>query len=125
MEPASLGSALFAHDARLRYVAVNQRGQVTEMTQNPLHPSTNPTETDRMEELIVNPVVLELTGRRGNLDLGGVRYVIVRYGTQYQLLMLYRQGHLSVGINLADDPIDIANTIAEIIAANTDNAFIR
>jgi len=93
-------------------VAVNQHGQITEMEQSQRHPSSNPAETDRMEELLVNPVVLELTTRRGNLDLDGLRYVVIRYGSQYQLILPYRDGHISIGINLADDPIAIAQKVA-------------
>lgn len=28
-------------------------------------------ETDRLEELVVNPIVLEITRRRGEIDIGG------------------------------------------------------
>jgi hypothetical protein len=55
-----------------------------------------------MEQLIVSPVVLELAARRGNLDMGGIRYVIIRYGTQY--LMPYQEDHLSIGVKLRNDP---------------------
>ena len=51
------------------------------------HPSFNPPETDRMEELIVNPVALELFARRGNIDLGGLRFLVVRYRLQFQLIL--------------------------------------
>jgi len=78
-----LSDRLFHLDSRIRYVAVNQNGRIEEMTQSPQHPSLNPAESDRIEELIVNPVVLELAARRGNLDMDGIRYVVIRYGTQY------------------------------------------
>jgi hypothetical protein len=64
-----------------------------------------------MEELIVNPIVLELAARRGNLDMDGIRYVVIRYGTQYQLLIPYGEGHLSIGVELQDDPVKIASKI--------------
>jgi hypothetical protein len=78
-----LSAALFSLDPYIRYVAVNQSGTITEMEQRAEWPSNNPPETDRLEELIVNPLVLEAARRRGDLDLGGVRYVIIRYGMQY------------------------------------------
>ena len=65
-----ISSQLFELDLNIRYVAVNQRGQIVEMEQNPRLPSYNPPDTDRMEELVVNPVVLELAKRRGDLDRG-------------------------------------------------------
>jgi hypothetical protein len=107
-----LSQRLFRLEPRIRYVALNQKGQIKEMRQSPLHPSHNPPESDRMEELIVNPIVIEITARRGNLDMDGIRYVIIRYGTQYQLLLPYRDGHLSIGVNLEDDPVQIARRVA-------------
>ena len=106
-----LSARLFRMEPKIRYVAVNQAGRIVEMAQSPLHPSYNSCETDRIEELIVNPVVLELATRRGNLDMEGIRYVVIRYGTQYQLLMPYREGHLSVGVEKQDDPLEIARKI--------------
>ena len=107
-----LSAQLFELEPKIRYVAVNQNGTIVEMEQSPQHPTYNPHETDRMEELIVNPVVLDIARRRGNIDMDGIRYVVIRYGSQYQLLMPYKEGHLSIGVELADDPIEIARRVA-------------
>lgn len=107
----SLADDIFRWEPKVRYVAVNQNGRIEEMTQSPAHPTYNPHDTDRIEELVVNPIVLEITRRRGMLDMGGVRHVVIRYGTQYQLLIPYREGHLSVGVELHDDPYEIAKTL--------------
>jgi hypothetical protein len=88
-------------------------GKIVEMEQSPQHPTYNPHESDRIEELIVNPIVLEITRRRGNIDMNGIRYVIIRYGTQYQLLMSYKDGHISIGVESEDDPIEIAGKVAK------------
>ena len=110
-----LSAQLFSMEPKIRYVAVNQKGKIVEMEQSPSHPSYNPNETDRMEELIVNPIVLELAARRGNLDMDGIRYVVIRYGTQYQLLIPYDEGHLSIGVELQDDPVEIASKITAVL----------
>ena len=110
-----LSCRLFELEPKIRYVAVNQNGRIVEMEQSPLYPTNNPHETDHMEELLVNPVVLELAARRGNLDMDGIRYVVIRYGTQYQLLMPYREGHISIGVELEDDPIEIAGQVAGVL----------
>jgi hypothetical protein len=34
--------------------------------------------------------------------------VVIRYGTPYQLVLPYGDGHASVGVELADDPLAIA-----------------
>lgn len=110
-----VGQRLFALDANIRYVAVNQGGRITEMVQNPALPSHNPHETDRMEELIANPAILEIARRRGDLDLDGIRFVVIRYGPQYQLLFPYKHGHLSVGVELTADVTDVACKIARAL----------
>lgn len=110
-----LSLRLFELEPKIRYVAVNQNGAIVEMEQSPRHPTHNPHESDRLEELIVNPVVLDITKRRGDIDMDGIRYVVVRYGTLYQLLMPYKDGHLSIGVELSDDPREIANTVADYL----------
>jgi len=115
VDEVKLSARLFRLEPKLRYVAVNQGGRIVEMEQSPLHPTYNSHETDRMEELLVNPVVLELVARRGNIDMNGIGYVIIRYGTQYQLIMPYLEGHLSIGIELQDDPVAIASNLASAL----------
>ncbi len=110
-----LSQQLFELEPNIRYVAVNQNGRIVEMEQSPQHPTCNPHETDRMEEMIVNPIVLEITRRRGNIDMNGIRYVVIKYGTQYQLLMPYKEGHVSIGIELEDDPREIARKVAKYL----------
>jgi hypothetical protein len=110
----TLAKLLSEGEPKIRYVAVNQNGVITEMEQ--FHTTFNPSDTDRMEELVVNPVILEAASRRGNLDLDGVRYVLIRYGLQYQVIIPYRQGHVSIGINLGDDPTEIAEKITSYLA---------
>ncbi len=110
-----IGNQLFAVDDDIRYVAVNQSGKIVEMTQNPNLPTTNPHETDRFEETVVNPIVLNLAVYRGNLDMDGTRYVMIRYGTMYELIFPYLQGHLSVGVELKAHVTQVAEKIARAL----------
>lgn len=112
----SIARTLLALDSKVRYVAVNQRGTIEEMLQAEDHPSFNPSETDRLEELIVNPVALELFARRGNLDLGGLRFLVVRYGLQFQLILPWREGHVSIGIEAAGEAVAIAVRAAAVLS---------
>ncbi len=82
------------------------------MTQNPRLPTTNPHESDRFEETVVNPIILHLAVYRGNLDMDGTRYVAIRYGTMHELVFPYPQGHLSVGVELAANVTHVAEKIA-------------
>jgi hypothetical protein len=113
---SEIANALFPIDPDIRYVAVNRGGRIEEMAQSPRWPSHNPGETDRMEELIVNPVVLELARRRGDIDLGGVRRVVIRYGTLYQVLVPIPGGHVSVGVELRADVEGVADKIEAALA---------
>jgi hypothetical protein len=109
----SLASRLFPLDPHIRYVAENRGGTIVEMTQRPERPTLNPHETDRIEELIVNPVLLELVRRRGRLDLDGMRWVLIRYGTLYELVLPTDEGHVSVGIDLDADVAEVVQRVLE------------
>jgi hypothetical protein len=107
----SLAGELFPLDPHIRYVAENRRGTIVEMAQSPERPTLNPHESDRIEELIVNPVLLELVRRRGELDLDGMRWVLIRYGTLYELVIPTDEGHVSVGIDLEADVTDVVDRV--------------
>ena len=107
----NISPQVFELDPGIRYLAVNQDGEIVEMAQR--LPTHNPVETDRMEELLVNPAILDLTKRRGDLDLDGVRYIIIQYGLQYQAVFNYRNGHVSVGIESDSDAVGVVSKILE------------
>ena len=108
---AKISPEVFDLDPGIRYLAANQDGEIVEMAQR--LPSHNPVETDRMEELLLNPTILEMTKRRGDLDLDGIRNIIIQYGLQYQAIFNYRNGHVSVGIESNSDAIGVVKKIFE------------
>jgi len=112
-----ISPAVFALDPGIRYLAVNQDGEIVEMAQR--RPSHNPVETDRMEELLLNPALLEMTKRRGDLDLDGIRYIIIQYGLQYQAVFNYRNGHVSVGIESDSDAVAVVTRILDHLGLPT------
>lgn len=60
--------------------------------------------TDKFEELLVNPTLLKLASQRGNIDCGGLRFLIVGYGNFYQLVKsLPNGGHLSICLDKSVD----------------------
>ena len=120
-----LSEQLFRIDPRIRYVAVNQYGLIVELVQNPADPTNNSEETDRLEELIVNPIILEITRRRGQLDIGSSRYVVIRYGLQYQLILPHENGHVSLGLEPTADPITIAERVSRYLAAQVEQQRSR
>lgn len=72
-------------------------------------------QTDRYEELLVNPALLTLTRQRGVLDRGGVRYLIVRYEKFFRLLVPLERGHVSVCLDLRSQPTMLAGPILQVV----------
>jgi hypothetical protein len=72
-------------------------------------------ESDRYEELLVNPTILTLTRQRGNIDCGGLGYVVVRYGNFFQFVAPIEGGHVSVAFDPDADPIGDAQEVLRTI----------
>ncbi len=69
---------IFRLSDSIRYVAVYKNGQLESKSKsNTLGASSS--ESDRYEELLVNPTLLKLASQRGNIDCGGLDYILVRY----------------------------------------------
>ena len=73
-------------------------------------------ESDRYEELLVNPTLLTLARQRGEIDCGRLRYLIIRYGNFWALVLPMTRGHLAVGLELAVNPADYAEAVIDIAA---------
>ncbi len=113
-ERSAIIEALLAVDTRIRYVAALFNGEL-ESRERPGLENASSSESDNYEELIVNPTVLDLVQRRGNIDCGGARYVVIRYGNFWQIAMACRGGHVSIGIDLGGDPLEVAAAVSDIL----------
>jgi hypothetical protein len=67
--------SLFALTMEIRYVAVYINGEVVS-SQRPELQNSSAGESDKYEELIVNPTLLKLVTQRGNIDCGGAGIVL-------------------------------------------------
>jgi hypothetical protein len=76
---------IFAVSPAVRYVALYRNGELTSRQRAGAEGASS-SESDRYEELLVNPVLLTLVRQGGNIDCGGAEFVIVRYGNFYQLI---------------------------------------
>jgi hypothetical protein len=74
------------------------------------------TDSDKYEELIVNPTVLTLVKQRGDIDCGGAEFVLIRYGNFYQLVVPIQNGHVSVCIEPHSDPIDLTEPMQSLLS---------
>ena len=111
MEPFLKKIFLISPD--IRYVAIYVRGKLISSARSNLQNASS-SESDKYEELIVNPTLLKLITQRGNIDCGGAEFIIVRYGSFYEFVMPFMDGHLSVGIQLQGDPIAIGSSIQKL-----------
>jgi len=108
--------ALFSLTDEIRYVAV-ARGQEVELRERPGLESPSGAESDRFEELLVNPTLLTLARQRGEIDCGGLRFVVVGYGNFHQLVMPFGDGHVSVAFELDADPPSWVSAVEELLTA--------
>ena len=110
----SLKEKIFAISKDIRYVAIYSDEKLIS-SERPGIENTSSSESDKYEELIVNPTLLKLVTQRGNIDCGGARFVIIRYGSFYEFVMPLKNGHLSVGIESKSNLMDIIEAIQNLV----------
>jgi hypothetical protein len=111
----ALIDAIFAVSPVVRYVAVYNGGELTSR-QRPNRAYPSGPESDRYEEIIVNPTLLTLLTQRGNIDVGGLKFVVVRYGRLYQLVVPTNWGHVSVAIEPDADPLALVEPLNTLLS---------
>jgi len=75
--------------------------------------------SDKYEELIVNPTILTLIKQRGDIDCGGAKYVLIRYGNFYQFVAPMQGGHISVCIEPHANPLDLVEPLLDLAGSVT------
>ena len=95
---------VFAVAPEIRYVALYRNGAL-ELHQRPGLENPSSSESDKYEELIVNPTLLKCATQRGDVDCGGCRGLVVAYGNFLELVLPIRSGHLSVGFENTSNPL--------------------
>lgn len=85
------------------------------MEHNPDHPTFNPHDTDNLEEMFVKPVAVYLIEQRRDLDLRGMRYIIIRYGTQFKSCSHLMTVTCLLEVELSANVEDTAEAILEFI----------
>ncbi|WP_211236734.1 hypothetical protein [Sporocytophaga myxococcoides] len=81
--------------SEVRYVAIYNQNELNSKQRSSLSDNSS-ADTDRYEELLVNPVLLTAARQRGNIDCGGLRFIIIAYGNFYQLIKETSFGHVSI-----------------------------
>ena len=106
--------SIFKLSDSIRYVAVYKNGQLESKSKSNTI-NTSSSESDRFEELLVNPTLLKLASQRGNIDCGGLDYILVRYGNFFQFVLPESWGHVSVCIEANTDPIKIGAQVKSLV----------
>jgi hypothetical protein len=105
---------IFSLSAAIRYVAVYREGRL-EMKSRQAAANASSPESDRYEELLVNPTLIKLASQRGDIDCGGLDYLVVRYGNFFQFVLPTVWGHVSVCIEKTADPVVIGEQVMRLI----------
>jgi hypothetical protein len=114
MNSEALIDRIFQVSPQIRYVAV-RRDATLALRQRDGVEHASDLESDRYEELLVNPALLTLTTQRGNIDCDGLRYLLVRYGHFFQFVRSFDDGHVSVAIEPAADVVGVAGQIDALL----------
>jgi len=75
---------IFNISESIRYVAIYKDGQLKTQMKNNVQGASS-SESDKYEELLANPTMLKMASQRGNIDCGGLDYLLVRYGKFFNL----------------------------------------
>ena len=96
MRAEELLDALLELTPAVRYAAIHPGSGEPVFRQRIGAPDASRSESDYWEELLVNPTLLDLARRRGEVDRGGLQYLVIRYDSFVQLVLPFARGHVSV-----------------------------
>lgn len=105
---------LFNFLLEIRYVAIYQNDELT-FKQRKQTSDSSSSDTDKYEELLVNPTLLTIARQRGNIDCGGLKFIIVGYGNFYQLVKEIKNGHISICLEKNVDLTIVPEKIFEFL----------
>lgn len=109
-----LADRIFALSGSIRYVAIYENGELS-LNQKEGITDSSASESDKYEELIVNPTILKIAAQRGNIDCGGLDFYVIKYGSFFLLSIPRPSGHVSVGIENDGDPIAIEAKVRKVL----------
>jgi hypothetical protein len=112
---SDLHDDVFAISPDIRYVAA-AHGQQVQMRSRPDLRNASSSDSDLYEEVLVNPTLLTLATQRGNIDCGGLRYLIVGYGHFDALVIPSGAGHVAVAFDVGINPVDHLQAIMGAMA---------
>lgn len=94
----------------VRYVAIYSNDNLVFKQRDSIE-NTSAAESDKYEELIVNPALLTLARQRGNIDCGGLDFILIEYGNFNQIIKEISGGHISICL---DKYVDLTKELVRI-----------
>jgi hypothetical protein len=113
-EKDKLTTEVFDISEDIRYVAFYDNDDLI-MKQRTNIDNVSSGESDKYEELLVNPTLIKLASQRGNIDCGGLHYLIIRYGNFFVLLLPLKDGHLNIGIEPDKNPVLFVEPLHDLL----------
>ena len=110
-----LVAALYGVSDKVRYVALRSPGRLL-LTSRVGDPAAGDDRSDRYEELLVNPTLLAIARARGDIDCGGLRYLVVGYPAFFALVLPIDAGHATISLPRSADPVAIAPAFEAVLA---------
>jgi hypothetical protein len=111
MRAEELLDALLELTPAIRYAAIHPGSGQPVFRQRLGVTDPSSADSDYWEEILVNPTLLDMARRRGDVDCGGLEYVMVRYGHFTQLVLPLARGHVSVCFEPIADPVPLLPAI--------------
>ena len=108
---------LFNISDAIRYVAIYRDGDLVIRSRSGIT-AASAAESDRYEELLVNPTLLTLCSQRGIIDCGGLNFILIRYGNFHQFVLPMRWGHVSVCFEPSSNPIELGRLVTSAVHAH-------
>ena len=105
---------LFEISGHIRYIAVYDQNDLFMKQRSDIN-NVSASESDKYEELLVNPTLIKLASQRGNIDCGGFEYLIIRYGNFFVLLFPIRNGHVNLGVEPDQNPVLIIEPVRALL----------
>jgi len=114
MNKEKIIESLFDEFSEIRYLAIYTEDNLVYQQKEGTSDSSSG-ETDKYEELLVNPTLLKLASQRGNIDCGGLNHLIIGYGNFYQIVKSIPNGHISICVKQKSDLNKLPNNIFDYL----------
>ena len=106
----------------VRYVAIYLDGILVSKEKKILSYNSS-SESDKYEELLCNPIILTAARQRGNIDCGGLKHILIAYGSFYQFIKEISGGHISICLDKSVNTHLISQQIETMLETDYPNLF--